>query len=223
MKTNRIYHLTSDMVLMYYNVLGVDESEYKLNDIKLDVNKIEEISPIKLLEYDNLSTILDDNMIFLLERVCQEIYDYSYQKKYIQSVNTILKAISNLNLLEDNSNDYILLFNRLNYILNIVLSELNSFSIFKTVLLTDAIKRGSFKEIESFTNVIPNTSILLLLSMCNNKDIMDYNMYNDNDYQLKIGKVMNLIKKNKWDNTDVIFDDSLFKRLSYKKSQNMTK
>lgn len=234
------YRLTLPMVKLYYNILGLDESEVNYDDIQLDVKMIEDISPIKKFNLtDMFSYQLDDNMILLLEKLCSKECEYNHnkQKEYLESINIILKAISNLNLIKEDSQDFILYFKRLSYLLIIVLYELNAMSIESTIKLKNAIKDGSYNSIDEFSYIVPNTSYILLLSM-NPQNIKDYEIYGnekerefvlgkydfkDGKVNLKLGEVLKLVTLNKWDVSDIKFDDSPFKRLPFNKALQLTK
>lgn len=231
MKNNR-YRLTLPMVRLYYNVLGIDESQAYYESVELNVRMIEEISPIKKYNLtDMFSYQLDDNMVLLLEKVSDLRWRLSKeeQEEYLSAVNVILKAVTNLNLIKDEN--YVLLYKRISYLLIITLSELITFSIDDTILLRKAIDSGSYNEINKFTNLKPITSLILLLSM-NPNDVCDYSMYDKDEFvighyefkngiHLKLGEVIKMIEQNKWETTDIEFDDTTFKRLSLKKSIEM--
>lgn len=231
------YNLTLPMVKLYYNILGVDETLVNFDDVKLNVGGIEEISPLKYFDYvDILTHQLDDNMILLLEKMSCDGWDYSeeIQKKYFNSVNVILKAVSNLNLIPVDSEDYVLYYRRLSYVLNIVISEINGMKVSEIIKLAHVINEGVYDKIDEFSYLVPNTSNILLLSM-NPNDIKDYMMYKDKrefiigryefngkEVNLRIGEVFRLIRDNMWEKSDVSFDDNDFKRLSFKKVMEIT-
>jgi len=127
---NRGYRLTLPMVKLYYNVLGIDDTEIDFESIELDVDMIEDISPTKKFNLtDMFSYQLDDNMILLLEKMCGLKYKLSKEKQeeYLNAINIILKAVTNLNLIENDSNNFVLQYKRISYLLIVVLSELITF------------------------------------------------------------------------------------------------
>lgn len=225
--SNRGYNLTIPMVKLYYRVVGIDDSKVDYEKINLNVKMIEDISPVILFNLnDMLSYQLDDNMILLLEKIAMCTIN---QEDYLKSVNVILKAVSNLNLIDNDLEDYVLYFKRLSYLLNVVISELNALSIENTIRLRKAIDSGSYDNIDSFSYIVPNISHILLLSMNPNNNISDYQIYkdkfgfNNKEINLRLGEVFKLISQNKWDVSNLKFDETSFNRLSLEKSNNMTK
>ena len=233
---NRGYRLTLPMVKLYYNVLGIDDTEVDFESIELDVDMIEDISPTKKFNLtDMFSYQLDDNMILLLEKMCGLKYKLSKEKQeeYFSAINIILKAVTNLNLIENDSNNFVLQYKRISYLLIVVLSELITFQVDDTIELSKAINKRSYSEIEKYINLKPNTSLLLLLSL-NPNDIKDYKIFDEyecvtghyefknGEVNLKLGEVIKLLEQNRWETSDIIFDETEFKRLSLKKSCEMT-
>ena len=182
-------HIAPKLKLLYYNIIGISEKEMKyfLGDyysefLTTDVRHISELSPFAIGFFNYLpesSWNIDEQMQEFLYKSCY-LHDESnptFQANYVLSYIRILRTVSHLNLLPDNSQDYRLHFERLNNVLYYALASLNQMSFEQVINLNRLIENKSINDILTNYEEYGYLVLLLLNAMNIDSETPDYEMF----------------------------------------------
>lgn len=224
--------LSLNIITMYYSMMGVNLENVNVKEIYNTFTYLSEISPLEskslIVPKDDLALELDLDIIFFLQRIIgTEIhldtkYSYIFEKDYIKSAIGILSIISKIRLIQKDSNNYILEFQRLSYLLHISFSEINTKTIFLLRDLSKLIEEKNIIELSKYINMCPNLTLLLLLAM--KMDDESYKVfYEDDSYKINFAKVMQLLEKNYEVSPIFKVSSETYKRMSYEKALKLTR
>lgn len=194
----KLYEIPIEDVVLYHNIVGFYDISDDISKIKTTVAKFKELSPIPKKNTLPKNTYnIDLEIRHFLERLYTEfddnLSDIVEQHNYKIAYLGILGQTLNLNLIkDDNLKDH---FERLNTIINIVLSSLNNMDIEDVIKLYEAIKKCDKNEIEKYQPKKCKLTLLILLSMID-EDINDYEMFITND-EIDIDTLYKLVKTEK--------------------------
>lgn len=227
MAMKSIYKLSIPSVLFYYNILGIDIREIDLNYIETEVENLEELTPAAVYySLPKTSKDIDYQMHILLGTLCTS-FGYSeegelFKENYYRSVIGILNTVTSLNLLQEESCNYTLHFNRLNYIINQTLISINSLSPDRVIRFYKLILNHDIKSILKLASILPILSLLTCLALAPNQENNDYDMFDENSSEIDLEKLSKLVTKNSSKEIDFMPNSDQFMRLSYKASQELS-
>jgi len=208
-------------ILGYYNLLGLDLNYINAEDINAEVRCISELRPdiaYKVLPKSSME-VAKEFELFLEEICCSFAYSeegLTLKTMYYNSVIGILNAITSLNLIPEESEDYLLNFERVNSILKPVLAEINSSSIEDVIEFAKCLGKGEIIKLLHETNTFKFTALLAVLALNPNRDIPDYEMFsNDKSSQFDVKKLLDLVEKNVCSKYEKYALNLVFKRPSY--------
>lgn len=194
-----LYNIPIEDVILYHNIVGCYDLGDDTSKMLTSVDKFKDLSPLpKKRVLPNNTYDVDFQFRRFLGKLYTEfgesLTDTDEQKEYKNAYLGILGTTLNLNLIEENNNDYISHFERLNTIFNIVLASLNNMEIDEVVSLYEAIKNEDRQAIESFQNNKCKLTLLILLSMTDS-NIPDYEMFINNQ-EIDMDVLYRLVTKN---------------------------
>jgi len=224
--------LSLSVISMYYTLMGVDLNKVNIEEIYSNGIYLSDVSPLKfkniIIPQDELSLELDLDINFFLERVfgtqihLDKKYEYKFEREYIVSVMRIINTISKLKLIKEKSNNYILEFQRMSYLLHIAFSEINTKTLSMPKDLSKLIEQKNYDEIKKFMNMCPNLTLLLLLVMRMSND--DYKIFfTDDSYRINFAKVLNVLKEVYEISPHFKSEEGSFSRMPYDRVLKLTR
>ena len=216
MGTHHYYHIGLGSIKEWHDICGqrLNASDFEgriLTDSEkgpyVETEHLEYISPFRFEEAADQSYYEIDNCIKdFLEKTC-EMYDDESKGRYHQAFIGILEIIANLNLIPDNSQDYILYHLRLNAIILEILRGLNYMETAEVIELYNVILRSSKNETtEDYIATIKNIlkcskhgsetlDMLLVLALGNNPDNEDYKIFEEGSYKISNELLIGMTEK----------------------------
>ena len=128
MRTHHYYSLSEKLLRQWFNIVGVDSNEIDTKNLDLsEISDLSDVSPYDYLSsrfgYSKIIGYIDAECKDFIHNLCslcgressmeERIYQARYEKAYLG----ILRTATNLNLIPDDSKDYILNYDRLNAII----------------------------------------------------------------------------------------------------------
>jgi len=196
------YKLSLPIILEYYNVMGLDLTYIDSKNIE---NEVRDLSELRLdIAYEVLPSssikVAEGFESFLDKMCCDFGYDEESLKlknEYYSSVIGILNAVTSLNLIPSESEDYLLHFERINSILRIVLDEIYYTPTEEVIAFAKLLGEGKVRGLTILTNTLKVTSLLAILALNSNNDIPDYEMFaSEESSQIDGEKLISLVKNN---------------------------
>ena len=216
MGTHHYYHIGLVSIKEWHDICGqrLNASDFEgriLTDSEkgpyVETEHLEYISPIRFKKAADQSYYEIDNcMKDFLEKTC-EMYDDETKGQYCRAFIGILKITANLNLIPDNSQDYILYHLRLNTIILEILRGLNYIGAAAVIELYNVILRSSKnKTIEEYIGTIKSIlacnkngsgtlTMLLVLALGDNPDNEDYKIFKEGSYTISNKLLIGMTEK----------------------------
>lgn len=228
MSMHSYYKLSLPTILMYYNICGIDLRTVNPNNIETEVSDLNELLPDGAYQYLPASSIrINNEMQTFLDRMCT-YFDYSpesllMKNLYHSAVIGILNIATSLNLIEEECDNYLLHFERLNTILNIILSEINNTPVETVIEFFNLLSSGNARGLVDLSGSVLGTSLLTVLAMNPNPNIADYEMFaNPNSAEIDWEKLFKLVQNNACSKYEVRPNTIAFNRISFIESYNST-
>ena len=117
---------------------------------------------------------------------------------YQHAVLSIMEIITNLNLIEEDLEDYILLFERINSIYNVVLDQMLNLSQDEVIKLHGMMFKLDIKLVRELFEKqrFQVMACLLFLATRYDENIKDYEMFKEGTAEIDYGKMFGLVSKN---------------------------
>ena len=196
-----LYGISASVLAEYYNICGAELdlellTQYK-NDEMYKASSLYEFSPFRYdapFSYDSQS--IDENMQKFLERSC-EIGQYgtneSKKMPYYIAFMGILQTATNINLIPEDSKNFLLLYLRLDVIISNVLKSLLEMSIDETIQLFNDILTNNAVKIALNLKRSPILGLIILLAMCGDSNLKDYEIFKGaTSYQVDSDKLIQM-------------------------------
>ena len=181
------YSISKNLLKTWYNTVGIDFEEVNFDNIDTSsISDLYYVSPTYMFEslIPNARAIDEQYKIFV-ERVCEicGIYhtpkDEELQEDYERAYIGILKAVTNLNLIPEDSENYILQYLRLDTIILLALQLMNNMSIEEIIEFFSLIETEQYYEILKRCKKYDYLSMLVYLAIHSNDAVPDYVMFKD--------------------------------------------
>ena len=206
MEMKRKYMLSPELILKYLYLMGVDKKHIDAKEVshysKEGIRNIYDLYSGRVCDY--IDTLPSSS--YELARMLGEILERSSSSRegasledilHLQAILSILEKVTNLNLLEEDTENYILLFERINSIYKIVLTEMFELTPLEIISLnqkTADFKRTYLNNLSS--SKTPILIVLLYLATRSKENIKDYEMFNEGTAIINYEKLMSLVGEN---------------------------
>lgn len=233
MGTRMYYKIGVPSILEYYNIIGVDEKDIDFESLVTESPYLEEI--LRGEEHSYLPPecqLISGGFQKIVARLCEK-FDYSSEsealkEQYYCAVIHLINVATSVNVIDEDSNDYVLYFRRVNSLLNYILASINALDICDVIHLSNmlATPDGEAKPSSVFAfikekNLVP--LLPLLLALYGDEESRDFEIFNEGAYSVdfdKIGEVISASNKHAF--LDKISNTQVYSRPSYKLCLKMT-
>lgn len=194
----RKYKISKKLLLNYYNILGIDVNKLDASQLETENGTLEDFTPSEIYYLPESSRILNQYLLDIIYKMCNEFSEDNreLQAQYYEAISGILNTTTSLNLLEPDSTDEHLLFERLNVIILLTLKSFQSFDVTHVIALWEHIFNSDYNAALQYINTDFYVGSFLYLAMNPNSDIEDYKMFKPGTSLIDINTLKKLVLSN---------------------------
>lgn len=208
MSTKRYYSVSKSTLSLWYDMCGINSkylNTFFENNDSFNAGDLYELSPYCLLNNNcpwvlqklpESSREIDEKMQLFIQNLCEMGMNDEFQNLYSQSYMSIIEVATNLNLVSPDRNfSYELHFLRLNHIILLVLKSLSALTELEVIELAKAIKNRNINKINEIcsSKSINYLECIIFLGMCNDNEIDDSIIFEDNTNKINLERLLNLV------------------------------
>lgn len=233
MGTRMYYQIGVPSILEYYNIIGVDEKDIDLESLVTESPYLEEI--LCGGEHSYLPAecqLISGGFQKIVARIC-ESFDYSSEEEslkeqYYCAVVHLINVATSVNVIDEDSNDYVLYFRRVNSLLNYILASINALGICDVIHLSNmlATKDGTARPSNVFAFIKERNLVSLLpllVALYGDEESRDFELFNEGSFSVDFDKIGEVISaSSQYASLKEVSNTFIYPRPSYKLCLKMT-
>lgn len=196
------YSISKNLLKTWYNTVGIDFEEVNFNNIDTSsISDLYYVSPTYMFESLSPNACeIDEQYKIFVERLCEICgirhthKDEELQEAYERAYMGILKAVTKLNLIPEDSENYMLHYLRLDTIILLALKLMNNMSIEEIIKFFSLLETQQYNEILRRCKKYDYLSMLVYLAIHSNDDLPDYVIFKDaTSYEISVDNFCKLL------------------------------